>query len=279
MPHSINVRKADGTLEAFRMEKLTDSLRRSGATDGEVVNITRDIEKTLVDGMTTEAIYKKAFTLLRSGEHLTAARYSLRRAMTGLGPTGFPFEDYLARLFTYQGYSVDARVELQGKCISHEIDMLAFKEGVCLIGEAKFHAQVGVKSDVQVALYSHARFLDIASVPMQGKLANTKLESYLITNTKFTSMAIQYAECVGTHLLSWDYPKVGNLQELIQTSGLYPVTVLQTLSLAEKRSLLSQGTVLCKDILDNDSVLSSIGVSRTKISRVLDEGSRLCIIK
>lgn len=274
----IKVKKADGNTEIFQMGKLRTSLKRAGASHNEVADIVSDIEKQLFDGITTEIIYRHAFELLRQGGKVTAARYSLRRAMVGLGPTGFPFEDYLAKLFTHQGYKTRTRATIKGKCVTHEVDIVALRNGECLVAEAKFHMQPGIKSDLQVVLYSHARFLDIMGMPIHKRDTCSVTHEYVITNTKFTTTATQYAKCVGMNLLSWDYPKKGNLQDMIEGSKLYPVTVLQTLSVREKQNLLGSGAVLCSDIIDNQALLRSAGVPNKKISAVMDEGARLCTI-
>lgn len=278
MPQPVFVIKADGTREEFQGKKLKNSLRRAGASQQESEAILSRIYAEIADGITTEMLYKKAFDMLRAGEHLTAARYSLRRAMIGLGPTGFPFEDFLARLFTAQGYTTKTRVMVKGKCVAHEIDMVAYKNGQSFVAEAKFHAQAGIKSDLQVVLYSHARFMDIAGVKLHTRDTQGITTGKVITNTKFTTTAIQYAKCAGIELLSWDYPKKGNLQDLIEATKVYPVTVLQTLSLREKKALLETGNVLCTDIIDNQGLLSSIGVSRRKMPAIMQESALLCTI-
>lgn len=279
MPHELYITKADGSKELFQMKKLRNSLKRAGAKETEIDTIVRHIDSQLVDGITTEALYHLAFTLLRENEKISAARYSLRRAMIGLGPTGFPFEDYLAKLFAAQGYTTRTRAIIKGKCVAHEIDVVAYKEGASFVAEAKFHAQPGMKSDLQVILYSYARFLDIAGTKLHNNENHGTLTGKVITNTKFTTTAIQYAKCVGMELLSWDFPRKGNLQDMIESSRLYPVTVLQTLSMREKRSLLETGNVLCSDIIDNHNLLSSIGVPRKKMPAIMDEGVRLCTIQ
>lgn len=276
MTPSIHVRKADGSLEVFQMSKLRNSLKRAGASIKEVTDITGVIERELRDGVTTEALYRRAFELLRASEHTIAARYSLRRAMIGLGPTGFPFEDYLAQLFRKHGYTAQTRAVIKGKCVAHEVDIIASRKGECLIAEAKFHMQPGTKSDLQVVLYSYARFLDIKGATSRKRDLCGVTHSYVITNTKFTTTAIQYAKCVGINLLSWDYPRNGNLQDLIEDAQLYPITVLQSLSDREKRALLAQGTVLCADVIDKEQILRSVGVSKKKIGSVLEESARLC---
>lgn len=278
MPHEIHVTKADGTKEIFQIKKLRSSLKRAGASDADLTTILRQIDIHLVEGITTELLYRQAFELLRQTEKTTAARYSLRRAMITLGPTGFPFEDYLAKLFASQGYTTRTRAILKGRCVSHEVDIVAYKDDHSFVAEAKFHAQPGIKSDLQVILYSHARFMDIAGARLHSRDSQGMTTGKVITNTKFTTTAIQYGKCAGLELLSWDYPKKGNLQDMIEEHRLYPVTVLQTLSTREKRSLLESGNVLCKDIIDNHTLLSSIGVSSKKMGAIMDEGARLCTI-
>jgi len=96
---SIQVLKADGTREVFKVEKLKQSLTRAGATHAEISDIAKNIVSTLHEGITTKEIYRNAFDLLQQSSSHSQVRYSLRKALFGLGPTGFPFEDFLARLF------------------------------------------------------------------------------------------------------------------------------------------------------------------------------------
>lgn len=273
----IRVTKADGTLEVYRPEKLKRSLKNAGASPGEISDILKEIENHLFPAITTEEIYRTAFTLLRNSEHPIAARYSLRRALFGLGPTGFPFEDYVAALMRADGYVAKTRVLLQGKCVVHELDVIAEKDGECLITEAKFHAQPGTKSDLQVVLYCYARFLDLQNAPIKGEAPCDTKKGLVVTNTKFTKAAIDYAECVGLDLISWGYGGERSLEKWIERTKLYPVTVLSSLSEREKMSLMTSGSVLCKDIIDNEAVLSSVGVPKTKMKGILDESVKLCL--
>lgn len=275
---SARIIKADGNEEFFDASKLRTSLTRAGATAADVDTIVSSIEAKLEDGMTTEDIYRNAFDMLKQGERTNAARYSLRRAMVDLGPTGFPFEDYLTRLFSNQGYATATRLIIQGKCAPHEVDVIAYRGEECIAIEAKFHLQAGTKSDLQVALYSYARGLDIRGVrPLPGAPPISK--SLIVTNTKFTTTAIGYAKCIGLDLLSWDYPEEHNLYDLIRAARLYPVTVLPSLSAHGKRALLAQGTVLCADVLDNQALLKSAGISDKEIPAILEESARLCTLE
>jgi len=59
------------------------------------------------DGMTTADIYGQAFALLRKRHGPTAVKYSIRRAMLELGPDGFPFEKFVARISSYSAMKRD----------------------------------------------------------------------------------------------------------------------------------------------------------------------------
>ena len=45
-----------------------------------------------------------------------------------LGPTGYPFEDYVAEILKTEGYQTQVRQVLEGNCVSHEIDVIAQKK-------------------------------------------------------------------------------------------------------------------------------------------------------
>lgn len=269
------ITKADGTVEPFEAKKLRHSLRNSGAAAGEVDAIVSQVEAVLHEGMTTQEIYRHAFSLLRGMEASVTARYSLRRALFGLGPTGFPFETFLARLFATQGYKTATGTMIKGKCATHEIDLAAYKADDAFIAEAKFHARPGLKSDLQVAMYSYARLLDLSDERIcEEDICGIK-RFKLITNTKFTSTAIDYAKCAGVELLGWGYPKEENLFAMIETSKLYPITVLQGLSNAQKRILLEKDIVVCGDLIKRPQALDELGLSSKKTEALLFEARQL----
>jgi hypothetical protein len=229
--------------------------------------------------VTTSHIYKHAKQLLRKQtDHPVAARYSLRRAILELGPSGYPFERILGEVFRLQGYHVEVGQMLRGRCVEHEVDVVARGNGKLILGEAKFHNNQGFKTDVKVALYIHARFLDLQSADFGGMCPPSgTCESWLMTNTKFTDAAIRYGECVGITMIGWGYPKKGNVQDLIEQTGLHPISSLTTLSKKEKELLYVQGMVLCRNITENPNVLESIGITGRKVEQILAEAHRLCV--
>lgn len=278
---SITITKADGSQEFFKVEKLRRSLRRAGAQPDEINQIIAQITPVLHEGMKTGEIYRQAFELLRNidSESPVAARYSLRRALFHLGPTGFPFEKFLGRLFAADGYDTKTGVMLQGNCAEHEIDLAAYKDNHSFIAEAKFHARPGIKSDLQVAMYSYARFLDLKSRSIcEADICGIK-EFWIITNTKFTSSARAYAGCVGLPLLSWDYPRNNNLHDRIQRAGIYPVTVLQGLSANQAKTLIQRDVILCSDLVANPQILRHLHLPKRKHESIIQEAKAICVTK
>lgn len=273
------VAKLDGTLEEFEPKKLFDSLHRAGAPEEVARDIVSHVEKEVTEGMTTSHIYKHALKLLRKAAHApVAARYSLRRAVLELGPSGYPFEQLLGEVFRTKGYNIEVGATLKGKCVTHEIDVVARNEKELILVEAKFHNAQGFKTDVKVALYIHARMLDLRDnhydnlCPVGGTCS-----SWLVTNTKFTENAIAYGKCAGMHLIGWGYPHHGHLQELIEETKLHPLSCLTTLSQKERQIMYERGIVLCKDVTNNPNVLENAGVTGKKVDTVLQEAHRLCV--
>ena len=275
--HEVHILKANGEREHFAPEKLYTSLVRSGAPADVAEYITGRVASALKDGDRTRDIYARAFSMLRSRERPSAARYSVKRALLDLGPSGYPFEDFLAEIYRALGYSCMTRVMAQGACVEHELDLIATRGSERIGAEVKFHNSAGIKSDVKVTLYVQARFEDIASRHVGSAPADHPFTSrMIITNTKFTEQAEAYAACIGLTLVSWDYPEKGNLRELIERTGVHPVSCLTTLSRTHKVRLMEQGIVLCQQLPQHTKELEELGLSQVAIDAVYLETRTLC---
>jgi len=262
---SIRIAKSDGTVEPFDQGKLMKSLTRSGAKHDVAQHISNQVEQELYQGITTREIYTRAFNHLRHEKRDMAARYSLKRAVLEFGPSGFPFEAYIAQLYAAEGYSVSIDQMIKGKCVEHEVDVVIKRGEEITYAEAKFHNSPGFKCDLTVVLYVKARIDDIGH------------KGLVVTNTKFTDKAVQFATCAGLELLGWDYPHGKSLHDRIDRAKLYPVTALTTLSRREKTALLNDRVVLCQGLADNGDTLTRAGISGAKANAVLEEAAALCV--
>ncbi len=273
----MKVVKHSGNIVDFNPSKLRQSLLKSGASNIMVSEVLNTIEKEIYDGIPTKQIYKMAFGLLKRISNSHAARYNLRTALQLLGPAGFFFEKYIARVFESEAYQTKINLILQGKCVSHEIDVAIKKNDIISMVECKFHGGRDTNSDVKVPLYIFSRFNDIkekkhAIFSNRDEISNC----WIVTNNRFTTDAVSFAICSGMNLLSWDYPLNNNIRTKIDSKQLYPITCLTTLSISEKDKLLILNVILVKELLSNSECLQKIGISTARIKNILKEASELC---
>ncbi|PWA08325.1 restriction endonuclease [Flavobacterium laiguense] len=269
--------KHSGAIVDFNRSKLKQSLLKSGATSAIVDDVLHLIEKEVYEGISTKRIYKMAFGLLKKVSNSHAARYNLREAIRLLGPAGFFFEKFIARLFATEHYEAKVNVILRGKCVSHEIDVVVKKSDVITMVECKFHVGREAATDVKVPMYILSRFNDLKEKKHEIFSRNDTISKcWIVTNNRFTSDAIDFAKCSGLNLMCWDYPAINNLKTKIDNGQLYPITCLTTLTLFEKEKLLILDIILVREIVNNRTDLEKIGLSSTRIKNVIKEASELC---
>lgn len=273
----MKVVKHSGIVVDFDASKLRKSLLKSGANQDVVDAIIQRIGNVIYDGIPTKQIYKIAFGLLKKESNSFAAQYNLRDAILLLGPAGFYFEKFIARIFESDGYTTQTNLTLNGKCVSHEIDVVLKKDNQISMVECKFHSSNEVRTDVKVPMYILSRFNDLKD---KNHIIYSKKDQisncWIVTNSRFTSDAITFAHCSNLNLLSWDYPKNNNLRTKIDQKGLYPTTCLTTLTRSEKDRLLTLNCLLVIDLIKNPESLEQIGLSSNRMKNVIKEATSLC---
>ncbi len=275
-PELVTIVKANGQHETFDPEKLRFSLIHAGASEEASVKVIEHVLEELKNGMTTHEIYRHAFEILSHIAKPVARSYSLRRAVMQLGPSGFPFEDFVAEILRSKGFTCVTRQTVLGGCVPHEMDVVAYNDKKLVMVEAKFHNELGTKSDLKVVLYIKARFDDLKENVFNYGGDNRRVtDSWLVTNTKFSSTAIHYGVCKGMTLIGWNYPEKGSLQDMIEEEGLHPVTCLTSLTNEEKKKLLSGGVVLCSSIKKNPDIMEELLDSKLKTEKVIKEINEL----
>lgn len=260
-----NVLKASRQIEPFNEEKLRLSIRRVGIPENLQNEAVSDIKSKLYDNIPTSEIYRYTTEFLKSSTYpFSHTKYSLKQSIMNLGPTGYPFEDYISEILRMEGYETAVRQVLSGKCISHEIDVVAEKNSIKSMIECKFHNSPGIRSQIHVSLYTKARFDDI-------KEKNNLQEVWLVTNTKITSDALSYSLCNNMRVISWDYPEKGSFRDLIERHKLYPITTLASLTQNQKQLLAENHVVLAKDVCSNPSSLDILGLPNDKKNSIISE--------
>ena len=307
----MQIKKADGTIEQFDERKLTRALTKAGANSMVAKEITDHIvDKCSQPGheqiVKSELIYKLAFKQLKNISRRSALKFSLKKAMLELGPSGFPFEEFIAEMWRAQGYTAITGQIVFGVCVSHEVDVIAWKEEELVMIEAKYHSDSGSRTDLKTVLYVKARYDDIKQQtfstssfnlntivdtslkdmhmfekdaqhldPKTIKMPKRLTQGWLITNTHFSDTAMNYADCNDLKIMSYDHPDGSSLQDIVMQYKLFPITCLTVISTAEKKDLIGRNIVLCKTLHEKSHILDEMGFSKDKIFAVLEEVSSL----
>lgn len=192
-------------------------------------------------------------------------RVSLEFGLRHLGPTGEPFEGYVARLLAAFGYRTELAARRAGRTVEHEIDIVAEREDRTLFCECKLRTKPDARVDLGTVLAAFGRAADL------GALGDGPVQAWLITNARFTDDAEAFALGSGLHLLGWDQPPDSDLPSRIDEVGRYPITALPHLPDAAARRLVAAGIVDTDALLAAPQRLEDSGVLPARIAQILAE--------
>lgn len=263
----MKVLKASGLRESFRPRKIYSGIIAAGGKKPLAKEVTKEISKKIYPDITTDEILRSVLARLRKYPGVRA-RYNLKRAIMELGPTGFPFETFFSKVLENYGYKTKVGVYLPGKRIIHEIDIVAETKDNSAMIECKYHKNPGKSTDLHVAMYTHARFLDL-----RKKLSF----AWLVTNTRCSGAAIEYAKGVNQKITSWSYPPSESLQKLIEDKNLYPITMLVSLPKKYLPIFHKHKLMLIKDVLDYspEKLSKRFGLSSLRARKILIESKQI----
>jgi hypothetical protein len=264
----MKVIKASGDVEEFSEKKIYSTVREAGGSKKIARESIREVRRIYFEGITTYKILIHLVKFLRK-EPGVSERYDLKRAIMSLGPSGFPFEDFFARLLEYHGYEAHASNKLQGKKIIHEVDIVAKKTKKWMI-ECKYHNEAGTITRLKPAMYTYARFLDLSRQNFD--------QGWLVTNTKCSKDARDYSKGVGLRITGWNYPRGNSLLDMIEKKRVYPITILKSLSGEVKDELYRLKILIANDLLSKDInwFVENLGIGRKRAKNILNEVKVIC---
>ncbi len=275
---AVTITKSSGQREEFLTKKLAESLIRAGASPEAAFDIARQVEAKITPASHTRARFRLAKRMLRKHNAVSGMKYSLKHALSALGPSGYPFEKYIARVLRVYGYEIEVDKIMQGYCVSHEVDVYGRKGNEHCVIECKYHSTGGNPTDIKIALYVHARFQDIQKAFEANSDKAQILQGWLVTNTRCTTDAIKYAECTGLKIVSWRYPETGSLEKIIEEKRLYPVTLLPSAKKKALESLFKNDIIMAQEIADMDepTFLEKSGLDSESARLIKKEADAIC---
>lgn len=264
----ITVLKWDGSTQLYNREKIRSTLYRYGMKENEIEQTLNEIEENLYNGIPTKEIFKLIDAQTQNKQRII--KRDIRNAL-GEMKSKPDFEDFILQLLSKLGYVIrDARI-IPGRCVEHEIDGVAEKDGKQYYIETKHHSKPHIRTPFIHTLAAKSKLDDIRAGFKEGKNEFNFERVILLCNTKLTSHANRYAECVGIQHIGWKTPD-GGLEKLIRETKTYPVTILASASKAEKRRMSEAGIVTLDDLLKTDRIKT---VSKNSFMRLQGEAKRI----
>jgi len=270
MKEELYVVKANQERELYDPEKIKQALLRAKIPLEYHNGIFEHLNKNLYQNIKTVQIHNLINGFLNQIYPLGEIRFSLKKAIMKLGPTGYPFEVFVGHLLAQYGYKTEVALKIKGSCVTHEVDVLAEKINKTYFVECKYHNQPGLRSDVKVVLYVQARGEDLIDRTDKNKQYGV----WIFTNTRFSTDAVCYAECKKIRLTGWNYPnKQDNLQAMIEKNNLYPITVLPILTNDQIKKLLQENIFLAKELMERKDLGQKLGFKQADWEKIKQQCS------
>lgn len=266
----VYVTKADGSRQLFDREKIIRTCLRMGATRNIAYKIVKEIEKHLYDGIRTEKILKLTFDLLRVDKPSIYHFLDLRKGLS-LMDSKPEFEKFVQTLLSAHGFEVSTNRLLKGRCVKHEVDGIARKDGLTYFIEAKHHQNSHSPTGLDESRIARAVLEDVTEGYELGK-NNLKIDkAMIVTNTRFSEHAKIYGKCRNILQIGWSSPSKMHLQDLIEKKKAYPLSCIKGLKRSTRIRLVNSGILLIKQLMhaNTPELSKKTGISRGTLKKVI----------
>ena len=272
----MKIQKSNGIKEEYNPSKVRASLERAGTQKEVIDSIITALEAKVKNGMTTKELYAIVRELLKEHQPAAAARYNLRDGIMRLGPAGYHFEKYVASVLAAYGYETELPDTYQGACVTHEVDVIAKKDGRSIFIEAKFRHDFNDKINIKDTMSTWTRFLDLVD-GSKLHLCPHFDEAWIVTNARFTDQSLQFGHCKNMKLVGWKHPEERSFEQMIDINALYPITILE-LSNEEISEFAKAGIMLCGEVfkLGKEVLSSKLSASDSRLDEIIEICKEVC---
>jgi len=234
------------------------------------------VEEKAYDGITTKKILHLIFQHLSKHEPELKYQIDLREAVAKLRSKP-DFEIFVGMLFQEYGYRVLMNQIINGRCVDHEIDVIAVKGPEVMYVEVKHHREHHTFTGLDIFLRANSTFEDLKSGYGKGNNMLEFTRAMVICNTKISDLAMRYAKCQGIGYIGWRAPEDRGLEQMIEGKKMYPVTLLKELSPTVEAKLGDVGIVLLKQLAVKDvkALAKSAGLERNVIWELVAEAKEI----
>lgn len=267
----IMIRKASGKLVPFDEDRIRTTLERTTHDKKLVKEILAKVKSSLKPKITTDEIRAIIQAELKKKSPAASARYHLRSALLRLGPAGFNFEKYVASILTAYGYKTELPYELKGACVTHEVDVIAEKDGRRMFIEAKFRNNFADVVNIKDTMSTWARYLDLVDGGKLGLCPHFD-EAWIVTNARFTGHSLRYGHCKNMVMIGWNHPKERPFARMVDLTALYPLTVIDDLKDDEIQAFAENEFTLCREVKDAEiaDLAQKTGLSKSRLQEIMN---------
>jgi len=264
--------KADGTRQLFDREKVVKTCLRMGASRKIADEVAEKVEKRLYDGIPTSKILQMTFSLLRKYKPAIRHLLDLRKGLS-LMDSKPEFENFVQILLAHNGFEVTPSRLVTGKCVKHEVDAIARKDGITYFVEAKHHVNYHTPTGLDESRIARAVLEDVTEGFELGK-GNLKIDrAMIVTNTRYSEHARRYGKCRNILQIGWSSPANLSLQNMIEEKNLYPLSCLRDLKSETKTKLVNSGIVLMKQLFEEkpSTLARKTGVQKETLKQIIEK--------
>jgi len=267
----VNVRKWDGTLEPFDRGKAVRTCHRLKLSQREAEEVVDEIERRLYEGIPSKSIMDMILEFGKSHRSHLGHMVDLREAMAAMRPKP-DFEQFVAILLQEAGYKTVTNQVLYGKCVDHEIDVIALKEGETIYVEVKHHTQPHTFTGLDTFLEVNSVFEDLKDGYLAGRHSFNFTRPLLVLNTKVSDHARRYSACRGIGAIGWSIPEHAGIESMVHEKSLYPVTIFKGVDPKVFARLGDVGIFTVRQLAESDAreISRKSGISMETLSYMVD---------
>lgn len=247
----VNIRKWDGSTEPFDRSKVLRTCHRLKLSNYDAEEVVDQIEKKLFEGIDSKRIIEMIFEFGKRHRSRLGHMIDLREAIAMMRPKP-DFEQFVAVLLEYDGYKTVTNQILMGKCVDHEIDVIATKGNDVIYVEVKHHTQFHTFTGMDTFLQVNSTFEDLKEGYLAGNHKFNFSRCMVVLNTRVSEHARRYAECKGIGAMGWGVPERAGIETHIHDKELYPVTIFKGVEPGVFAKLGDSGVYTIRQIAEAD---------------------------
>ena len=183
------------------------------------------------------------------------------------------FELFVQALVMNNGFEVRSNQILRGKCVEHEVDAVAKKDGVTFFVEAKHHFSYHGLTGLDESRIAPAILEDVTENTIPERIDWKIDRAMIVTNTKYSDHAIMYGSCRNILQIGWSSPENLGLQSMIEEKRLYPLSCLRGLGGEIRMKLVEAGIVLIGQLLSENlhELAKKTGLRQDVLSEIVEK--------